>query len=323
MLRFVIRRLLAMIAVMFAISVLVFLIFFATPGVDPARQLAGRNPNPQTIELIRHQFDLDRPLPVRYVIMMKKLFISRDLVSYTNQGQKVSPQIFEAMPVTLSLVFGATVIWLVCALGLGLASAMLKGTFWDPLLMIIALIGISIPVFWLGEVANLVTQSRYHDTPFFSWVPPLGYVSLTSDPIGWFKALLIPWFVLAAVYIGLYARVLRATLLEVQTEDYIRTARAKGLSGRRVLVRHTLRTSLVTVVSLFGLDFGVLVGGATLLVEVVFGLQGVGYLTYLSLRALDLPVIMATVIYGAFFVVVANAMVDVAYAWLDPRVRLA
>jgi len=135
--------------------------------------------------------------------------------------------------------------------------------------------------------------------------------------------MLIPWCVLAAVYIGLYARVLRATLLEVQTEDYIRTARAKGLSGRRVLIRHTLRTSLITVVSLFGLDFGVLVGGATLLVEVVFGLQGVGYLTYLSLRALDLPVIMATVIYGAFFVVLANALVDVAYAWLDPRVRLA
>jgi peptide/nickel transport system permease protein len=323
MLRFVVRRLVAMVAVMFAISVLVFLIFFATPGVDPARQLAGRNPNPETIALIRHQFDLDRPLPVRYLIMMKKLFISRDLVSYTNQGQKVSPQIFEAMPVTLSLVFGATVIWLGLAGVLGLASAMLKGTIFDPLLMIIALIGISIPVFWLGEVANLVTQSRYHDTFLFSWVPPLGYVSLTSDPIGWFKALLIPWFVLAAVYIGLYARVLRATLLEVQTEDYIRTARAKGLSGRRVLIRHTLRTSLITVISLFGLDFGVLVGGATLLVEVVFGLQGVGYLTYLSLRALDLPVIMATVIYGAFFVVVANAMVDVAYAWLDPRVRLA
>src|SRR6476469_5230539 len=198
MLRFVVRRLIAMVAVMFAISVLVFLIFFATPGVDPARQLAGRNPNPETIALIRHQFSLDKPLPVRYLVMMKKLFLSRDLVSYSNQGQKVSPQSFEAMPVTLSLVFGATVIWLGLALVLGLASAMLKGTIFDPLLMILALIGISIPVFWLGDVA------------------------LTSDPIGWFKALLIPWCVLAAVYIGLYARVLRATLLEVQTEDYIR-----------------------------------------------------------------------------------------------------
>src|SRR5215510_12518259 len=182
MVAFAVRRTLWMLVVLFGITVLVFLIFFATPGVDPARQLAGRNPNPETIALIRHQFSLDKPLPVRYLVMMKKLFISRDLVSYSNQGQKVSPQIFEAMPVTLSLVFGATVIWLGLALVLGLASAMLKGTFWDPLLMIIALIGISIPVFWLGEVANLVTQSRYHDSFLFSWAPPLGYTPLTQDP---------------------------------------------------------------------------------------------------------------------------------------------
>ena len=323
MLTFIIRRLIGTVAVMFGISVLVFLIFFATPGVDPARQLAGRNPSPSSIRLIRHQFGLDRPLPVRYLIMMQKLFISRDLVSYSNQGEHVVPEIVQAVPVTLSLVFGAAVIWVIFAVGMGVLAAVLKGTVFDPLLMILALIGISMPVFWLGEVANLVTQNRFHSSFLFSWVPALGYVSLTSSPLGWFKALLIPWLTVSVLYIGFYARVLRANLLEVQNEDYIRTARAKGLSERRVLLRHTLRTSMITFVSLFGLDFGALVGGGALLTEVVFGLHGVGYLTYVSLQNLDLPTIMATVVYGAFFIVLANALVDIAYAWLDPRVRPA
>ena len=323
MLAFVVRRTLATIVVLFTITVLVFLIFFHTPGVDPARKMAGRNPSPETIRAIKHAYGLDRPLPVQYVILMKKLFITRDLTSYSNQGELVVPAIVAATPVTLSLVFGAAVIWVVVAIVMGLAAAVLRGTVFDPLLMVLALIGISMPVFWLGEMANLVTQSRYHDTVFFSWVPPLGYTPFAQDPFMWFKHLVIPWLVLSALYIGLYARVLRADLLENEHEDYVRTARSKGLSERRVLLRHTLRTSMITFVSLFGLDFGVLVGGGALLVEVVFGLPGVGLLTYQSLTSLDLPVIMATVIYGAFFIVLVNALVDVAYAWLDPRVRPA
>jgi peptide/nickel transport system permease protein len=198
-----------------------------------------------------------------------------------------------------------------------------KGTFIDPLLMVLALIGISMPVFWLGEVANLITQDRLHDTFLFSWVPPLGYVPITQNPWQWFLHLIIPWLTLSVLYIGFYARVLRANLLEVQSEDYVRTARAKGLSPRRVLLKHMLRTSLITFVSLFGLDFGVLVGGGALLTEVVFGLPGVGLLTYRSLVALDLPVIMATVLYGAFFITIMSALVDILYARLDPRVRPA
>jgi peptide/nickel transport system permease protein len=323
MLAFAIRRTLATVVVLFTITVLVFLIFFHTPGVDPARKMAGRNPSPETIRAIKHAYGLDRPLPVQYVILMKKLFITRDLTSYSNQGELVVPTIVTATPVTLSLVLGAAVIWVVVAIVMGLAAAVLRGTVFDPLLMVLALIGISMPVFWLGEMANLVTQSRYHDTVFFSWIPPLGYTPFAQDPFMWFKHLVIPWLVLSALYIGLYARVLRADLLENEHEDYVRTARSKGLSERRVLLRHTLRTSMITFVSLFGLDFGVLVGGGALLVEVVFGLPGVGLLTYQSLTSLDLPVIMATVIYGAFFIVLVNALVDVAYAWLDPRVRPA
>jgi peptide/nickel transport system permease protein len=322
-LSFILRRVLWTALVMFVITLLVFVIFFKTPGVDPARQIAGRNPSAQVLQEIRHQFGLDRPFPVQYGLMMEKLFVSRDLVSYSNQGQRVVPEITAAAPATLSLVFGAAVIWVVVAIAMGVAAAVLKGTVLDPLLMIVALIGISIPVFWLGEVANLITQSRYHNTFLFSWVPPLGYTPFTQNPLLWFQGLVIPWLTLSVLYIGFYARVLRASLLEIQNEDFIRTARAKGLSERRVLLKHTLRNSMITFVSLFGLDFGVLVGGGALLTEIVFGIHGVGFLTYQSLTSLDLPVIMATVIYGAFFIVLANALVDIGYARLDPRVRLS
>jgi peptide/nickel transport system permease protein len=320
---FVVRRLIGMVLVLFAITVLTFLIFFATPGVDPSRQFAGRNPQPSTIAAVKHQFGLDRPLPIRYALMMKRLFISRDLVSYGNQALKVVPAILAAAPVTFSLVFGAAVLWVIGAIAIGLVMVTFKGSFVDPLLMILALIGISMPVFWLGEVVNLITQDRFHDTILFSWVPPLGYTPFTQDPWQWFLHLIFPWITLSILYIGFYARVLRADLLEVQNADFVRTAKAKGLSPRGVLVRHMLRTSLITFVSLFGLDFGVLVGGGALLTEVVFGLPGVGLLTYNALRSLDLPVIMATVIYGAFFITIMSALVDIVYARLDPRIRPA
>jgi peptide/nickel transport system permease protein len=311
------------VVVLFAITVLTFLIFFATPGIDPSRQLAGRNPDPATVAAVKHQFGLDRPLPVQYVLMMKRLFITRDLVSYGNQALNVVPAILAAAPVTFSLVFGAAILWVIGSIAIGLLMVTFKGTIVDPLLMILALIGISMPVFWLGEVVNLITQDRLHDTFLFSWVPPLGYVPFTQDPWQWFLHLVLPWITLSILYIGFYARVLRADLLEVQNEDFVRTARAKGLSPRGVLVKHMLRTSLITFVSLFGLDFGVLVGGGALLTEVVFGLPGVGLLTFNALRSLDLPVIMATVIYGAFFITIMSALVDIVYARLDPRIRPA
>jgi peptide/nickel transport system permease protein len=320
---FIVRRTIGLIVVLFAITVLTFLIFFATPGVDPSRQLAGRNPTPETIAAVKHQFGLDRSLPVQYALMMKRLFITRDLVSYGNQALKVVPAILSATPVTFSLVIGAAVIWVVFAILTGVLAVVFKGTIIDPLLMILALIGISMPVFWLGEMANLITQDRLHNTFLFHWVPPLGYTPLTQNPWQWFLHLIIPWITLSVLYIGFYARVLRANMLEVQNEDYVRTARAKGLSERRVLLKHTLRNSMITFVSLFGLDLGVLIAGGALLTEVVFGLPGVGLLTYNSLVRLDLPVIMATVIYGAFFITIANALVDILYARLDPRIRPA
>ncbi|GBQ30003.1 ABC transporter permease [Gluconacetobacter azotocaptans] len=317
----ILRRLGQTLFVLFGISVLVFLVFFATPGADPTARIAGRNASPQTIARVRVEYGFDRPLPVQYVRMMEKLFVTRDLTSYVNRGEKVVPEVFQAAPVTVSLVTGAAAIWVLAAVAMGTLAAALRGTWVDRGLMMLGLVGISIPVFWLGQVANLLTQSRYHDSWLFSWVPGLGYVPFTQDPLGWFRALVIPWITLAVLFVGIYSRVLRADLVAVRGEDFMRTARAKGLSPARVLLFHGLRTSMITFVSLFGLDFAQLVGGGALLTEVVFGLQGVGRLTYQALGNLDLPLIMATVMYSAVFVVIANAVVDMLYLLLDPRVR--
>ncbi len=321
MLTLLAQRLGQMAFVMFGISVLVFLIFFATPGADPAARIAGRNATPQVLAAVKHDFGFDRPIPVQYVLMMKRLFITQDLTSYVNRGEEVIPEIMAGAPVTLSLVTGAAILWVLGGVSIGVAAALTRGSITDRALMIAGLIGVSMPVFWVGQVANLLTQSGTHSIWLFAWVPPLGYTKLSENPWLWFKTLLIPWATLALLYMGLYGRVLRASLIEAYQEDFIRTARAKGLSETRILFRHALRTSLITFVSLFGLDFGALVGGGALLTEVVFGLQGVGKLTFDALQDLDLPVIMATVMYSSFFVVAANALVDVAYALLDPRVR--
>ena len=323
MLRVLVSRVGQMAFVMAGISILVFLIFFATPGTDPAARIAGRNASPEVLAAVREAFGFDQPQWVQYLLLMKRLFVTGDLTSFVNRGQRVIPSILQAVPVTLSLVLGAAVVWVVVSIAIGVIAGVWRGTIVDRALMILGLIGISMPVFWVGEVANLITQSRYHDTWLFSWVPGLGYVPLTEDPVGWFKALVIPWVALAVLFVGLYGRVLRASLVEAYGEDFIRTARAKGLGEGRILFRHALRTSMVTFVSMFGLDFGLLVGGGALLTEVVFGLQGVGYLTFNALQNLDLPVIMATVMYASFFVVASNAAVDLIYAALDPRVRLA
>ncbi len=322
MLRFVVKRFASALLVMFAISVLVFLIFFATPGVDPAARIAGRNADPATLAQVRHSFGLDRAMPVRYLLMMRHLLVDRDLESFVNRGSRVIPQIVQAMPVTLSLVVGAAIIWMAVGILMGTAAATFRGKAADPLIMLVGVVGVSLPAYWLGEVVNLITQKQLHDS-VFSWVPPPGYVGLSQDPGQWALHLLFPWLTLALLYAGIYARLLRGEVVSALNEDYVRTARAKGLSERRILVRHALRCSLIPIVSLFGLDFGALVGGAALLTEVVFGLPGIGKLTFDALQNLDLPVIMGTVLYAAFFVVLANALVDVLYARLDPRARHA
>jgi peptide/nickel transport system permease protein len=307
--------------VLLGISILVFLIFFATPGADPAARIAGKGAAPEVLAAVRLSFGLNKPLYVQYLLMMKKIFITGDLTSFVNRGWYVIPAIMQAVPVTLSLVFGSAILWVGMSVGSAVLAVAYRNTAVDRILMAIGLVGLSMPVFWLGSVMNLLSQSRFHDTFLFSWVPPLGYTPLTQSPLGWLKGLLIPWFTLAFVYFGFYARVLRADIIAALQQDFVRTARAKGLSEKRILLRHALRTSLTNFVTIFGLDFGALVGGSALLAEVVFNLQGVGYLTNQALHSLDLPVIMATVLYSTFFVVLANGLVNILYLVIDPRVR--
>jgi peptide/nickel transport system permease protein len=317
---FVLRRTAGLIVVLIAISLMVFVIFNVIPGGDPALRLAGRHPTQQNIRQIRKDWGFDRPLWVQYGDMMERLFVKRDLISYQDQTP-VLPTIERGIPRTLSLAVGAALIWLVTGVAIGVLSAVHQGRWVDRVLTMLALAGVSIPVFWLGAVLLYLLTFRYHSWAVFSWVPSGGYVPFATSPIDWAEHLILPWIVLAVVSIGFYARVVRASLLEVRGQDYVRTARAKGLTDRRVLIRHTLRTCLIPVVTLFGLDFGAAVGGTVILIEPIFGIEGVGQYAQESVAHLDLPPLMALTLYGAFFVVVANTVIDLTYVWLDPRTR--
>ena len=311
--RFVARRLVGMVAVLFACSILVFFIFNVIPGGDPAERLAGRNATPQLIDNIRHDWGFDRSLPVQYGDMMKKIFTG-NLISYQNQ-ENVIDRIRTGIPITFSLSIGAAVIWMAFAMVFGYLSAVKAGRFLDRALTILALIGISMPVFFLGSVF------LYYLTFKVQIFPTGGYVPFTQSPWGWFTHLLLPWLTLAILFIGFYSRLLRSNMLDVMNEDYVRTARAKGLSERRVRIHHVLRNSMIPVITLFGLDFGAVIGGGAIITESIFSLNGVGQYAAESTVSLDLPPIIAVTIFLAFFVVLFNAIVDFLYAYLDPRIR--
>jgi peptide/nickel transport system permease protein len=314
MARFVVRRLLSMLFVMFAISVLTFLIFNVIPNGDPAQRMAGRTPTEPEIQRIREEWGFDESLPVQYVTTMEKVFTG-DLVSYFTRLD-VGEEIVKGLPRTFSLAIGAAILWMVTAVALGLYSAVKAGKFADRFLTVLALVGISMPVFWIGALMN-------HYLGFEAGLfPNGGYVPLTEDPVDWFYHLIMPWTALAILFIGFYSRVLRSNVLDTINEDYVRTARAKGLSERRVLVRHVLRNSLLPIVTLWGLDFGAVVGGGAILTETVFDLQGVGQFAADSIGQLDVPPVLAITMFGAFFIVLLNAIVDITYAVLDPRIRL-
>jgi peptide/nickel transport system permease protein len=311
--RFVVRRLLGMVAVLFAVSVLAFLIFNVIPNSDPAQRMAGRNSSPQLVASITEEWGFDKPLPQQYLTMMGNIF-SGDVVSYANR-ENVDERIVEGIPATFSLCIGAAALWLSFGILFGYLSATRAGGWLDKTLTGVAVVGISIPVFWLAAV--LLNYLSYQTGLF----PSGGYVGLTEEPLEWAYHLMLPWITLAVLQVGFYSRVLRSNMLDAMDEDYVRTARAKGLSERQVMTRHVLRNSLIPIVTLFGLDVGVLLGGA-ILVEGIFDLNGVGQYAFSSLQGLDLPPIMAIVLFGAFFVVLFNALADIAYAYLDPRVKL-
>jgi peptide/nickel transport system permease protein len=321
MIRFLIRRILLGLLVMWMVTVLVFGIFFAGSGADGvAHRLAGRNANQQTIDTIKKSLNLDKPIVVQYWDFLKRLVWHHNLgYSYYHQ-QPVSTVLKQAFPITLSLALGAAVIWLIIGVSTGVLSAVRRGSIWDRLSTTIALIFYSMPTFVLGLLMLWIFYYQF-TIHGLHWFPGQGYTYFTQSPVDWFRGLVLPWFTLALVSAATYTRLTRGSLLEVLGEDYIRTARAKGLSERRVIYKHGLRSALTPVVSQFGIDVGVLAGGA-IITETVFGMPGLGYTAVNSIEQQDLPVIIGIVIIATAAVIVANIIVDIFYAVLDPRVRL-
>jgi peptide/nickel transport system permease protein len=314
MARFIIRRIIAMILVLFAISIVTFAIFNVIPNSDPAVRLAGRNQTPAQLEAVRHQWGFDKPLPVQYATTMKKIFTG-DVVSYSNSVNVVD-EIKNGIPATFSLAIGAAILWMSVAVAVGLYTAIQAGRFADRFLTVLALIGISMPVFWVGALMAYYLGFKWHI------FPNGGYVPFTQDPLDWVYHLILPWTALSLLFIGVYSRVLRSNVLDTINDDYVRTARAKGLSERQVMIRHVLRNSLIPIITLWGLDFAAIIGGGAILTETVFDLQGVGQYAAESVSQLDIPPVMTIVMFAAFFVVLLNTVVDIVYAALDPRIRL-
>ena len=315
MITFVIRRLIGAVLVLIAVSFITYLIFVKIPGGDPAFRIAGRTATAQNIADIRHKLRLSDPFYDQYWAMMKSLF-SGSLRSYSSQLNVVQ-QIKSGIPATFSLCIGAAIIWLGFGILVGVISAVTAGRWSDSVITILALIGISMPVFWLGLIVRYLFAQGHP----FQFMPDGEYVPLTSNPWQWFTHLLMPWLVLAVLFIGFYGRVLRSNILDTINEDYVRTAKAKGLPYKRVLVKHVLRNSLIPIVTLFGLDFAAVIGGSAILTETVFDLKGVGQYAAGAVQDLDLPPIMGVTIYATFFIVLFSVLVDVLYAYLDPRIR--
>lgn len=317
MIRYIARRLLWVIALLFLVSFITFVIFYLLPTAEPAALRAGRQPTQALIAQIRHTLGLDKPWYAQYLHYMDRLFLHFDFGYSFQNNISVKTEIFERLPATVSLALGAAVVWLVIGIAVGTISAVKRGSLFDRSAMGTALVAISAPVYWLGLLSLFLFASDIGKIPIF---PGAGsYVPLTQDPIKWFTALILPWFVLAASFAAIYARLLRANLIDAMSEDYVRTARAKGLPERHV-IRHGIRAAITPVITAAGLDIGVLLGGV-ILTETVFNIPGIGRLAYDSIINDDLPMIQGTVLVGAFFIVIANLIVDILYAFIDPRVR--
>lgn len=338
--RYVIRRLLWTILVVLIVTFLTFLIFFTLPPGDPATRFAGKQPTPELIAEVKQNLGLDkpafglrfwegeRPWDSQYGLFLKRLVAGDDScppgisgcgrpglgVSYDSRTA-VREEIIQRLPRTLCLAAGAAVIWLVMGITIGIISALRRRTIADRLAMGFALFGVSAPVFWLGLLSLFIFWKKLGLDGLST-----GYVEFHVDPVGWFTHLLLPWFCLALLYAAFYARMTRGNLIDVMGEDYIRTARAKGLSERKVVFKHGLRASLTPIVTMFGLDFALLIGGAVI-TETVFNLQGLGNWAVTSAKSADLPAMTGVVLVASFFVASMNLIVDLLYAYLDPRVR--
>src|SRR6201995_2148310 len=334
MIAFIIRRRFTTIFLLLVVSLITFAIFFLIPRLagqnayELATQYVGRNPTRAAILQIEQKLGLNAPLYLQYGRFVKAIVVGTHYNSGTNvtycpppcfgysfrSQQPVWPQMTSALPVTLSLAVGASILWLIGGVTIGVISALRRGTFFDRFSMAVALAGVSLPIFFTGLIALELFSYKW------ALFPNVQYVNLTSNPLLWARNLVLPWITLAFLYAAFYARLTRAGMLETMGEDYIRTARAKGLRERTVVVKHGLRSALTPILTIFGLDFGLLIGGAVL-TETVFGLPGLGQLAIKSTLDNDLPPVLAVVLITAIFVALCNLVVDLVYAVVDPRVR--
>jgi peptide/nickel transport system permease protein len=320
MIQYIIRRLLWVGLVLLFVVFITYAIFFLLPAGDPAQRLVGKNNSPEAKAEVEKQFGLDKPWYTQYYIFTKHIFLG-DQYGWPGLGLSLSSReplkdtLFKKMIVTIQLAVGGAVVWLLIGIPIGILSALRPKSIMDRTAMGLAILGISMPVFFLGPLALYIFWFRLH------WLPGSGYYSIGQYGIGpWFSHFVLPWCVLAVLYAAFYARMSRANLIETMGEDYIRTARAKGLSERRVVLKHGLRSSLTPIVTIFGLDVAGLLGGAVI-TETVFNLPGIGQDLIKSVYSLDLYAVVDITVIAAFFVVMANLLVDILYAFLDPRVR--
>jgi peptide/nickel transport system permease protein len=329
---YLIRRLFNVVATLLVVSAVTFGIFFAVPkitGSDPALMYAGRETNETALAGIRVKMGFDKSIPEQYGLFLKGIVAGRDY----NQGTEVThcpapcfgysfkaeqpvwEILLDRIPVTLSLASGAVILWVIGGVLTGVISALRRGTIWDRATMVSALAGVSLPIYFTGMLASAIFVYS------LEWLEASNYRPLAEDPGAWFNSMILPWVTLAFLFAATYARITRATMLEVLGEDYIRTARAKGLKENVVIGKHALRSTLTPVITLVGLDLGALMGGAVL-TETTFNFQGLGTAAVGAIGAGDLPVIMGVTLIAAFFVVMANLIVDIMYSVVDPRVRL-
>jgi peptide/nickel transport system permease protein len=319
---YIVRRLLWVFFLLFVVTLITFIVFNVLPAADPALLRAGRQPSPELVASIREQFGLDDPLIVQFFRYIGDIlpFVGGDGFNFGysyQSNQEVLPQILDRLPATIFLTSGAVILWLSIGIPVGMISAIKTGSWLDRLTMTLALIAISAPVYFLGLVALFLFDDSIGRYPL---LPGSGAYQEADTLFGKAEALIMPWCVLAAAFAAIYARFLRGNLIDTMQEDYIRTARAKGLSERRVIVRHGVRSAITPIVTLLGLDIGILLGGA-ILTETVFNIQGIGRFAYEAIVRFDLPVIQGTVLFGAFFIVIMSLIVDILYAFIDPRVR--
>jgi peptide/nickel transport system permease protein len=318
--RYIIRRLLWGLVLLVAVIIITFIIFFLLPNVNPAVLRAGRTPSQAVIKEIANDLGTNKPIYTQFWLYMERLVFHFNLGYSYYSSASVKSLILDRLPATISLTVGGVLVWLSVGIPVGIISAIKRRTVLDRFSMGTALLFVSAPVYWLGLLVLFLFASDIGRFPISFLHGAGSYTGITNDPLAWFQSLLMPWFVLAATSAAIYARLVRGSLIDVMGEDYIRTARAKGLRERTVVMKHGLRSAITPLVTVLGLDIAILLGGAVL-VETVFDIPGIGRLNFDAIQHADFPIVQGTITLAAIFIILANIVVDIAYAYLDPRVR--